>query len=288
MSQFVNISITGGLGNQMFQVAACLGYAWKHKLQPIFLKGEWQGMETHPGTHWNSFLVRLKEYLVDSLPRNIMNYHLPHWNSTSVPSPAELSNFHCIRLNGYFQSEKHFKDYRSEILQLFKPEDHVTSKLNQRYHHINPNDSGILHIRRGDLVGLEHIHPIMPVSYYKEAIQLLESKAGKRLKWYIISEKKDQTWIKNQELFKDFTLIDNQENLDPDPEIRGPERSEDYEDLCTMWYFKYLIIANSTFSWWGAWLNQHPDKTVVCPKNWFGPAGPQPFDSIYPEGWIQV
>lgn len=274
MSRLVNVSITGGLGNQMFQVATCLSYAWKHGMKPIFLKGEWIGMASHPGTHWETFLFRLKEFLVDALPQNIRNYYPEKWDYAPIPNPTELSTpSGNIRLNGYFQSDKHFSEHSKQIVELFRPSDECISKLTIKYHHINFDEAGILHIRRGDYLNLKNIHTPLPIDYYKEAIRVVEEKAGRPLKWFIISESSSYEWIKDQEIFKDFVIVTN---------------DFDYEDLGFMTFFKYFVIANSTFSWWGAFLSQKEEKVVAMPNNWFGPEGPNPHEGIYPEGWIRV
>lgn len=276
MSRFVNVSITGGLANQLFQVATCLSYAWKHGMQPIFLKGEYGGLPNHPGTHWDGFLSRVKKYLIDALPTTIRNYHPEKWDFSPIPNPVELSvPSGNIRLNGCFQSDKHFLEHRKEILELFQPPDEIINKLKMKYHYVlqDSNKFGILHVRRRDYLKSSVIYNTLPIDYYEKTIQIMEEKAGHSLQWFIIADSSEHQWIKDQEIFKRGLIVGN---------------DFDYEDLWMITFFKYIIIANSTFSWWGAWLNQKEDKVIIMPKKWFSPEGPYPYEGIYPEGWIKV
>lgn len=273
MVEFVNVNILGGLCNQLFVVATCLSYAWKNNLKPIFIRNEHAGLPSHTKLYWGDFLIKLKDYVVDTIPTPVKEYHSPSWNHVGLPDLKDLSVEYprTIRLNGYFQSELNFKEYRSDILKLFRPPNE--QQLNEKYTNLikNVDNIGIMHIRRGDFQGLQNFHPLMTVDYYKRGRKTVESKLGRKLQWYIISEKESYDWIKQQKVFRKCVILNNE---------------KDYEDLWMITYFKYIIMANSTFSWWGVWLSDHKEKIVISPKKWFGPDGPHPFNSIYLDDWI--
>lgn len=140
-----------------------------------------------------------------------------------------------VSLNGYFQSEKYFIESKTEILDVFKTE---TEKLN----------SGFVHVRRGDYLNLQQYHPVQAIEYYKSGMDML-----KLDHFYCFSD--DIAWCK--------------ENL-KDSRIEFVENTSEIQDLKLMMKCKGSVIANSSFSWWGAYLSQS-DK-VIIPKNWFGPA----------------
>jgi hypothetical protein len=162
---------------------------------------------------------------------------------------------------GYFQSEKYFKHRRAEILELFKPADEFNVKINE-YQHLFNNIS--LHVRHGDYYGHPEIHPIQTIEYYKNAISVLP----KDLEILIFSD--DLRWCRQNFVGERFVFIN---------EI-------DYISVYLMSKMKHHIIANSSFSWWGAWMSEHQDKIVIAPQKWFGTD--IPYGDLVPENWIKI
>ena len=116
------------------------------------------------------------------------------------------------------------------------------------------------------------MHGIIPVEYYLKAVDLIKAKTSE-IKLLIFSD--DIEWAKKHFKF-------------PNTEFVSGDISEThFEDLYLMSVCKHNIIANSSFSWWGAWLNENPDKIVIAPKNWFN-KGPKDTYDLYPEGWITI
>lgn len=167
---------------------------------------------------------------------------------------------------GYFQSEKYFKDYKNQLLKEFEFRDDVKdAALNIRSITKEPVIS--VHIRLGDYKNLVGKHPICSAEYYKEAL----SKLPKDL--LIVAFSDEPNLAKN--LFdslgrKYFITESNDQNI----------------DMCAMTYCDYHVIANSSYSWWGAWLSN--TKKVIAPAQWFGdsPEMPKNWSDIYCEGWI--
>lgn len=164
------------------------------------------------------------------------------------------------RLVGYYQSEKYFKHRRQEIIDLFDI---------PKY----PKQEGIvsIHVRRGDYVKLARKHPPVTIEYLLAAInQFVDD--GYHFKFF----SDDITWCKENFKGERFSFSEGKTMK---------------EDMGLMASCEHNIIANSTFSWWGAWLNQNPDKIVIAPKQWFGPGYQDRIlrvDDIVPQNWIKL
>ena len=144
-----------------------------------------------------------------------------------------------VLLQGYFQSEKYFKDYRKEILDLFNiPQNSQSVKTCS------------IHVRRGDFLVEYCVSALMDMDYYNRAMDIINAD-----KYIIVSD--DINWC-----YKHFK----------GSQFEFSNCTSPYQDLILMANCNDNIIANSTFSWWGAWLNPSSEKQVVHPVNWFGPA----------------
>ena len=161
---------------------------------------------------------------------------------------------------GYFQSEEYFKHRRSEILELFKPADSFIDKINN-YKYFFDNIS--LHVRRNDYVKLyPEIHIPQQMNYYNEALSLLPQDK----KVLIFSD--DLPWCYENFVGDRFMFI----------------KELDYISMYIMSKMKYHIIANSSFSWWGAWLSN--SEKVIAPKKWFG--HDVNYENIVPKNWLKL
>ena len=124
-----------------------------------------------------------------------------------------------------------------------------------------------MHIRRTDYVTSNGYHPVQSIEYYKNALDII----GGYESLYVFSD--DINWCKSNLRFKDMTFVQN---------------SEDIDDLWMMSLCKNNIIANSSFSWWGAWLNDNPNKKIISPKMWFGEQTNLNSDDISPISWVKI
>ena len=250
--------LQGGLGNYLFQIAAGYAAALRHNKEYI---GSLYGIQTghnHISTYFDNILRNIK--FIDK-PITNFGYNEIKFNFTEIP------NFNTdLILMGYFQSEKYFKDFKKEIKNLYKISDIDNEYIIQKYGDFTNSCS--INIRRGDYLKLQNYHPVQSIEYYKNAI----SKLPKNLKYFIISD--DINWCKDN-----FNFLNNAIFV---------EGNKDYQDLYLVSKCQHNIICNSTFGWWGAWLNTNPDKIVICPNKWFGPDFTQSFEDIYPEGWIKI
>lgn len=245
INETVEIHPSGGMGNQMFQYAAAFAYAKKHRKEVYIPK------KNALSKHFN-------------ISGNIINDNTPVYSHQSEDIQKELSakkgwhrfndkiyqipNF--VHLGGYMQSEKFFSEVKDDIRKEFtfsNPPDDKNKKIIEQMHQEN---SVCLHIRRGDYIG--NGYPLLTQKYYDNAIQYIKERDPDPMHVYVFSNdiKKAKNIFHTQE---QHTFVHNK---------------KDIEDLRLMTHCRHNIIANSTFSWWGAYLNPNPNKIVVMPDKW--------------------
>ncbi len=188
------------------------------------------------------------------MPQVEVKYH----HETSPARFEEISyEGGALQLSGYFQTEKYFKQYRNEITKVFGFKwEPIKNKVS-------------LHVRRGDYVQGTPFEPI-EMDYITSAINYFREKGY--FSFVVFSD--DIDWCKknvNSNLFTDCTM-------------EYSEGQSEFSDMHHMQCCEHNIIANSTFSWWGAWLNQNPDKIVVAPTKWFNGVN----QDLLPEEWIKM
>jgi len=263
MITFNNLGNLGRLGNQMFQYASLRGIAANRGFD-FCIPPE------------SSF--GLVDSNVRYCAKNIHNTFNISWVKTDTLNHklVQESGYHfdeelfntCddnVDLYGYFQSEKYFKHIEDEIRKDFSfPQELV----DQCFKFIQDVDSSgevtSIHVRRGDYLNLQSYHPTPPIKYYEKALSKFPNTP-------VIIFSDDPDWCFNQKLFDSDRFLVSQFS---DPDF----------DMCLMSLCKYHIIANSSFSWWGAWLSKSDD--VIAPKNWFGPSLSQHDTSdLYLDKW---
>lgn len=247
-----------GLANQMFQIATVISYANQNNLTPLFpmLKEEKYGRYTK-----NIFR---KLNLTNFNPNEIeLDYHQPDFSYSEIPRSNK------VRLNGYFQSELYFVKDRSLILETFTPTDQILNYIYKKYEDLL-NDSLSIHLRFGDYRKIQDHHPLLSkTNYYENILEI-----NKRKNLLVFSD--DIKRAKKIRAFKNF-------------DVKFITNEPEYVDLFLMSLCNDNAIANSSFSWWGAWLNKNNNKNVYYPKTWFGPSKNE-FDTkdLIPKGWIKV
>ena len=246
-----------GLGNQLFQVAAVLSYAKDHNFEAIF---PCYTNKEHYGNYTDNILRNL----------NIDNLFLGEYVGVSNPDPIykplPLTDKSIVIYNSYLQSEKYFLHNRQLILDTLCPSQEDKQYLLDKYP--NVSDSISCHVRRGDYIQLQDKYNTLSDSnYYNDALNILGDGD-------VIVFSDDVDWCK--ENFK----------------IEGREVSfsseEDYLELYLMSMCRHNIIANSTFSWWGAWLNQNENRKVIAPSQWFSPSQDRNDVDLIPQDWIVI
>ena len=179
-------------------------------------------------------------------------------------------------LQGYWQSPKYFSDAEAQIRREFVVRDPLAGANLEVSRQIGACTSVSLHVRRGDYVDNAHTnryHGLCGPQYYAAAEALLRERCGD-LRLFVFSD--DPDWAEANLRFASPVSV-----------VRHNGALRDYEDLRLLSLCRHHIIANSTFSWWGAWLSSHADKIVVAPRQWFGQAGHSSADLV-PDQWLRL
>lgn len=189
--------------------------------------------------------------------------------------PAVLCLTGEVFLEGYWQSERYFSDVAGTIREAFQLKTPLEGRNKELAEHIAAVEAVSLHVRRGDYVADEtthHRYGVCGIDYYQRAISHIAEHV-ERPELFIFSD--DPEWARSNLKFSHpMTFIDH------NPPAQG------YEDMRLMSLCRHHIIANSSFSWWGAWLNSRPDKIVIAPRNWFDHYDVDTSD-LYPQGWLK-
>jgi len=285
MIGFNHIGNLGRLGNQMFEYAALRGIAARHNydwcIPPFYMRGI-ENYSLHECFKLES--VKEKNFGICE------NY--PYAQERFFHFDEELFE-NCpdnVNLYGFFQSEKYFKHISSEIKKDFSFHDEYTEACSNIVQQFDGQELIMLHVRRGDpnLVDSRGFkwsytqcgdqHPVQPIEYYRKALEKFDD----TLPVIVFSDSPE--WVKDQEFFSDDRFFVSE------PIDKYPDGSyTPYTDLCLMSMCSHAIIANSTLSWWGAWLISNPNKKIISPKMWFGPAySDKNTDDLIPNTWIRI
>jgi hypothetical protein len=258
---FVSVDLMGGLGNCLFQIAAAYSTSLRDSKTFICQKNVSHGSHKPLDYYLNNIFGKINFGEVNT---NSQLYKEPFFHYNEIPK----TNDNLI-LNGYFQSEKYFINYRNEILELFAINNEVNHKLQTKYQKLLNKKTCSIHVRRGDYIRLNDFHTVQPIDYYEKSFNLI----GEDYEYLIFSD--DIEWCKNN-----FDFIKNKHFIEGDA---------DYENLYLMSMCEHNIIANSSFSWWGAWMNMNENKKVISPKNWFGNKNKHlDTQDIYPKNWVLI
>jgi len=290
------VDIKGGLGNQMFQYACgrALSLLAEARGEDSTLKlditgyGRTAGSETlrtydlaafnvQAGIasareiarlkHPSGLLSRAWRFLDEKvLRRSYVRFH-----------PSVLDRVGDIYLDGYFQSEKYFKDFETEIRADFSLARPLGEKAKELLDKISRDPYAVsLHVRRGDYVSdkatNEH-HGSCGIDYYERAVGEITARIG-RASVYVFSD--DIGWAKANMTFSCPVFF-----------VSGQGVSS-VEEIVLMSACRHAVIANSTFSWWGAWLNRNPDKIVIAPKRWSTRHNDDWYADIVGSTWIRI
>lgn len=288
----VIVKLTGGLGNQMFQ------YATARSLASIYNVG----LKIDKNWFYSEHGAAIREYELDCFDikrsfatkieidnfigkdcffRRVVERMRSHSTKRKY---SDLSG--CLRCNffklpkdiyleGYYQSEKYFEEIEHIIRKDFSfkwPPSIENQKILEK---INNTISVSIHIRRGDYVSdpkTKKKHGVCRLDYYKEAIEYMQKRVDNPT-FFLFSD--DIDWVRQnlQIKYPSYYIDNNQGN-------------KSFEDMRLMSSCKYNIIANSTFSWWGAWLNNDENKIVIAPRNWFNIKRDK--KDLIPKNWIRL
>jgi predicted DNA-binding protein YlxM (UPF0122 family) len=286
--------LSGGLGNQLFQYAFARGIQLKHKTQlktdlswydeernnhEFYQLNSFPNINIHKASARQIFFYKRKTLLSSSLlykaVSNLFNYKTITETQFNFNPKQNLSTSKNCYTNGYWQSEKYFNKIRETLLNDFSfPE--LSTKNNITKQNICNTNSCSLHIRRGDYVTNplnKKNHGALNLMYYQNALNRIQQKVN-NLSLFVFSD--DIEWVKEN-------LSTNLPTIYVDWNIGKSA----IHDMHLMSLCKHNIIANSSFSWWAAWLNNNPSKMVFAPKKWFNERDWDTTDLI-PKNWIKI
>jgi hypothetical protein len=259
----------GRFANQMFQYASLKGIARNIGVD-ICIPNHNQVVDDGIGNKlrtelFDSFDLRVNIGLLNNGHAPVVNERFHHFDEELFTMCPDH-----VSLQGYFQTEKYFKHIESEIREDFTFKNEI---LNPCKDMISSVENPIaLHIRRTDYLTNSENHFNLPLEYYQAALNLFDSDRN------VIVFSDDPSWCQEQELFSNdrFMISENTDNR---------------VDLCLMSLCDDFIIANSSFSWWGAWLSQNKNKKLIAPLQWFGKTGytkDHDTKDLIPDDWIRI
>lgn len=251
--------IQGGLGNQMFQYAYSRSLSLKYGVN-FYLETSFFNMKSTVSRFFS----------LDQFPSAKINLDIPKNNNPNCLITDDFTYKDlCLKsninyyLDGYWQSKKYFVDYFDQIIYDFSPSHKIKEDLNS----FIKGKTISLHVRRTDYLTSNGYHPVQSLNYYKKALDIL----GKYDSLIVFSD--DIEWCRTNLNFERITFC---------------ELDNDLHQLWLMSLCHNNIIANSTFSWWGALLNKNLNKTVIAPKMWFGSQTNLNDSDIIPDEWIKI
>ena len=284
----IYVRIRGGLGNQLFQYSAARSLADRLNVN--------LGLDTREYNAGSPFEMGLKHFNIraefnpkglikhrkNGFSKYILDIALGNHKNVYKETNLSFNNlFHSLPnktyLKGYWQSEKYFENNQKNIfkdLQIITPQSKKNIKILEN---ISKTNSVSLHIRRGDYVtnsAYNMKHGTCSLDYYKKSVDYLSKSLNKNFTIFAFSD--DPEWVfKNLKLPMDIQFIEHNSS------------KKNYEDLRLMSQCNHNIIANSSFSWWGAWLNRSPKRTIISPKKWYVDKNIKNID-IIPNNWIKI
>jgi hypothetical protein len=278
--------LQGGLGNQLFQIFTTMSYALKYNKPFFFLYnhqlGNGENGSTIRYTYWESFLSNLKPFLknIDQIPQ-LMFVKEKCFIYEDISEYFSTNS--GIMLVGYFQSPLYFEKYKNMICKLIKLDQKKIVVKNKVKIDVDNVTTISLHFRLGDYKNLSDFHPILSEKYYSNSISIILDKLSSNKQTEIIY------FCEDQDVEDVDKTIKNLKQLFPSLKFnRANPILEDWEQMLLMSLCNHNIIANSTFSWWAAYLNNNLEKIVCYPEDWFGPKAEHDTSDLFPNDWFEI
>ena len=287
------VQLKGGLGNQLFQYAAGLSLASLHNVEVKVDISALKKPDEEIGTVRNFDLqhfsippatatqAEIDELLKSDFISSAIQKLLPPYKRKIYKEaffnfdPNFYKAGNHLYLKGYRQSEQYFKNIKDLIRKQFVLQSQFINHLELKTYDLQSTNSVSVHIRRGDYSDriVTAYHGMLPLDYYQSAFKWIDEKV-KNPRFLIFTD--DVKWVKENIALPAFAEF-----------VSGNITTNHYEDFYLMSKCQHHIIANSSFSWWAAWMNPNNNKVVIAPKKWFNNASLNTADLI-PQGWIKM
>jgi hypothetical protein len=268
-----NIGLNGRLGNQMFQYAALMGIAKKNDFEYGINFSNDYGLDLKDipeDIYINQKILTLSRLFKlsaqDSADKNYRTISEPYMHFCE-----DLFNItDNVNLHGYFQTEKYFEHIKEEVRNEYRFPEHLISSAKEFTKTMQGFELVSVHFRKSDYLNLKHFYNTDLDAYYEEAFKIFDSK---KYKFLLFSDDIDFLYC----------------NFSNKERFHICDAKNQFLELATMTICDHNIIANSSFSWWGAWLNPNINKKIIAPKRWFNEGyGDKDTKDIYCPGWIKL
>jgi hypothetical protein len=258
MNTTITCNLMGGLGNQLFQVAAAYSLSRSLHLPFGIIEQQFGGAGTgsHPSKYYSTLFRNIPRF---QLNRTCVSYKEPKWTYTPLLESIKtlLQPSTILQLDGYFQSDQYFIEHAADLKQLLTPNGFVqdwlkthTTLFSSYPELFEPHDFCFIGVRRGDYITKAKFHNPCGLDYYQKAMASLPA-----ARYYIGSD--DVAWCREQFKGDQFVIFDLRDDL---------------QQFFIGCLFKNYIIANSTFHWWMSFLSVYESPAIVAPDKWvFGP-----------------
>ena len=269
--QYITIHLMGGLGNQLFQIFATIAYAKKHNMTVVFPYSKVLTSGVKRPTYWHSFLKDI-ENLTANNPEyetvtryldKFITYNEKGFHYVEIP---KIPNVDYLKLFGYFQTYKYFDEYFEDIKQMINLEKQQNAIKEENKNLLGNYYNVSMHFRYGDYRSKQDCHPCMNLNYYVGALnQLIQVLKGNMDNIQIIyfCEADENKFV--------FDMIKKLQHIFPKLIFtKADDNIEDWKQMLLMSCCHSNILANSSFSLWGAYFNNYKENIVCYPNVWFG------------------
>ena len=278
----IYIEIMGGLGNQLFQIFCGIAYSLENRIpfkinaNKFDLVSPLDNISQRP-TYWNNFLVNLSKFTYQDQATIPTYIEKTHFRFQKIPSITQ-----DFRLHGYYQSYKYFDEQYANICKMINLDNQKAAIFEKHKMLLDTAKKPIsLHFRIGDYVKNQTMHPILSNEYYIKSLNYLKSQLPDfEENYYLLifgescDNEKIAHAIKSIKAIYDINIVICDYSI------------PDYEQLLLMSLTSHNIIANSTFSWWGAYFNTNVNKIVCYPSLWNG--SNNNVRDLFPYSWIKI
>lgn len=278
LSWLVSCKLCGGLGNQLFQIFTTISYAIEHRRQFFFLNSRQLGTGANGATirytYWDTLFKSLKPFLkpMDRIPKLTVVTEMDY---TFAPIPNLADH---VLLVGYYQSPLYFDNYFDCIMNLLRIRESKVLVKQRWFPTIDFTNVVSMHFRFGDYKKYPNVYPLLTETYYSNAMCHLLEQVDATVKTVLCFCETDEC----------ATVMASLEQRFPQVTFQKIDALSDWEQLLAMSLCQYNIMANSTFSWWGAYLNTNPGKTVLYPSEWMFTKDTRDLFPSNDSSWIKI
>jgi hypothetical protein len=285
----ITIHLKGGLGNQLFQIFATIAYCLEHGHNYVFPYSDKLEAGMVRPTYWNNFLKNLLAHTTANISYMHMHHQMKNLPVLTEPffhyQPLPLIESRVdFAVDGYFQSYRYFEKYQEKIYEKIGLAQLQQNIKNDYKHYLDNKFTISMHFRLGDYKYKQEYHPVMPKEYYEKSLGYIVSNVNVPIRVLYFCEQEDNEYVCSvieylQKQLKNYSI----------EFVKVDDTIDDWIQMLLMSCCNSQIIANSSYSWFGAYLCQDDKKHVCYPNKWFGSAmGHTIMDDLFPPTWTKI